>query len=142
MLCRDGSCIRALLLVMAEAGLLKGETMHDNTGTRAVNTPPLACSLPEAEQHARREAIATELAGGYQQASELADGYAFRYPGDAAWAARLLEFIAFERGCCPFFAFELVFEPHGGPLWLRLRGPAGSKAFIADVMGVARLPPA
>ncbi|MBI4409686.1 MAG: hypothetical protein HY561_08265 [Gemmatimonadetes bacterium] len=41
-----------------------------------------------------------------------------------------MEFILFERGCCPFLRFELEFEP-GGPLWLRIRGPEGAKEFIA-----------
>jgi hypothetical protein len=41
-----------------------------------------------------------------------------------------MEFIAVERKCCPFFAFELVFEPQEGPMWLRLKGPEGVKSFI------------
>ncbi len=30
------------------------------------------------------------------------------------------------------FDFELAFEAHGGPLWLRLRGSPPVKAFIAE----------
>jgi hypothetical protein len=66
--------------------------------------------------------------------AELEDGYAFRFPGDTIWAARLLQFVTSERECCPFFTFELVFEPGQGPIWLRLRGPEGVKEFIREVM--------
>jgi predicted ester cyclase len=44
--------------------------------------------------------------------------------------AKVLEFVAAEKQCCPFFTFELAFEPDDGPLWLRLRGSAEIKAFV------------
>jgi len=47
-------------------------------------------------------------------------------------AESLLEFIAAERRCCPFLSFEIAFEPHAGPLWLRMRGSPRVKAFIAE----------
>jgi hypothetical protein len=61
------------------------------------------------------------------QVRELSDGYAFRFPGGDDWAARLLDYIVFERRCCRFFAFELAFEPDQGAIWLRVRGPEGVK---------------
>jgi hypothetical protein len=64
---------------------------------------------------------------------ELEDGYEFRFPGSAQWAIRLTEFIILERGCCPFFAFELVFEPGEGPI--RVRGPEGVKDLVAQMAG-------
>lgn len=45
--------------------------------------------------------------------------------------AKVLASIAAERQCCPLFTFEIVFEPNDGPLWLRLRGSAEVKSFIA-----------
>ena len=50
--------------------------------------------------------------------------------GEKDWATKLLDFIVFERACCPFFTFELTFEPDSGPIWLRLRGQEGVKEFI------------
>jgi hypothetical protein len=77
-----------------------------------------------------------ELAGGLfaavEEVAELPDGYAYRFPSDGGQLEPLLEFIAAERRCCPFLAFELAFAPHGGPLWLRLRGSPQAKAFIAE----------
>ena len=63
---------------------------------------------------------------------ELLDGYGYRFPSDGSQLEPLLEFIAAERRCCPFLTFELAFEPHGGPLWLRMRGSPQVKAFIAE----------
>lgn len=90
----------------------------------------IACKLSEAEQALREEELARDIFRNCQEVAELADGYAFRFPGDAEWAAKLIEFIAFERKCCPFFTFELAFEPQEGPMWLRLKGPEGVKAFV------------
>ncbi len=94
---------------------------------------PLACSLSGAEQVTRGVELAA-LFKGVQQAEELADGYALKFPGDEAWASRLLQFIAFERACCPFFTFALIFEPAQGPIWLHIRGPEEVKGIIRDMM--------
>lgn len=67
--------------------------------------------------------------------AEVEDGYEFRFPGSAQWAIRLTEFITFERGCCPFFSFELVFEPGEGPIRLRVQGPKGVKGIVAEMAG-------
>ena len=94
---------------------------------------PLACTLSGSEQVTRAEEV-NELFKGVQQVNELADGYALRFPGNDTWANTLVQFITFERGCCPFFRFALVFEPKQGPIWLHLRGPEGVKAIIEGMM--------
>ena len=94
---------------------------------------PLVCTLTTAEHVTRTEEV-SELFKQVQQVDELTDGYALRFPGSDTWANTLLQFIAFERGCCPFFTFALVFEPRQGPIWLHLRGPEGVKAIIAEMI--------
>ena len=91
---------------------------------------PIACSLSPEEQAARGEELTNGIFKAVEQVRELADGYAFRFPGEAGRVAQLTEFILTERACCPFFTFELTFEPNSGPIWLRLRGGAGVKEFI------------
>ena len=92
---------------------------------------PIACSLVGGDQERRREAV-----GGLLDAShlvgELEDGYRFAFPGDAGWAMRLVEFVVAERSCCPFFRFELDFQPGGGEILLRVTGPEGTKQFISE----------
>jgi hypothetical protein len=84
----------------------EGQTAVDET---------IACLLSERELAERGDLLAREL-----------------FPGDEAWTAKVLDFVAAERKCCPFFTCEVVFTPHGGPLWLRMRGSAGIKAFVRD----------
>jgi hypothetical protein len=103
--------------------------MGDLVTTREL---PIACNLPEPQLLDRRQEIAADLFQGIRQTTELPDGYALQFPGTDAWAAKLLEFINVERSCCSFFTFELSFGPHQGPIWLRLRGPDGVKAFIEN----------
>jgi hypothetical protein len=95
---------------------------------------PLACSLSGTQQ-SRRQEEAGKLFEGCLRVDELEDGYELSFPGSTQWAIRLTEFIMFERGCCPFFAFELVFEPGEGPIRLRVRGPEGVKDLVAEMTG-------
>ncbi len=93
----------------------------------------LACSLTESE-HVTRSAELEELFKSVQQVKELADGYALCFPGSDAWANRLIQFVTFERACCPFFVFALVFEQELGPIWLHLRGPEGVKGIVESMI--------
>lgn len=94
---------------------------------------PLACTLSDSEQVTRAGEV-KDLFKYVQQVEELPDGYALRFPGSDTWANTLMQFITFERACCPFFAFGLVFEPKQGPIWLHLRGPEGVKAIIEEML--------
>ena len=96
-----------------------------------VSDLPIACSLTQHELVERGEAV-SDLFKGVQQVRELADGYAYRFPGDDEWSTRILKFIVGERSCCPFFTFELGFEPDQGPIWLHILGPEGVKDFLKD----------
>jgi len=91
---------------------------------------PVACSLSGAELSERRERLAREVFSGILSEEELADGYEFAFPGSGHWARRLTEIVVAERDCCQFFVFELVFEPGGGRIRLRVRGPEGTKEFV------------
>ena len=91
----------------------------------------LACTLHGREFAERKDAIAGELFAHASEVKELADGYAYRFEGFDPWAERILAFIAIEKECCPFFTFELALEPYDGPVWLRLRGSAAIKEFVA-----------
>ena len=91
---------------------------------------PISCKLSDTKQQERREELSRELFSGCEGSKELDDGYEFVFPGGADWAEKLTRFVISERGCCPFFTFELLFEPDGGPISLRMRGPEGTKEFI------------
>ncbi len=101
---------------------------------------PVACNITELEQREQRQREVNGIFKGVQEVEELEDGYAFRYPGGDEWLAVLVEFIAEERKCCPFFTFELVFEPEQGPIWLKLRGREGVKEFVREAMLTSSIP--
>ncbi|MEO7866142.1 MAG: hypothetical protein ABIU54_00745 [Candidatus Eisenbacteria bacterium] len=77
--------------------------------------------------------LAQGLLGAVQERRELKDGYAFRLPAENLLTAA--EWISFERRCCPFFAFDLEIARRDGPLWLRVTGSQGIKAFIRAEFG-------
>src|SRR5918997_530838 len=96
----------------------------------------IACLLSEREYAIRSEELASGIFAAVEDIAELPDGYGYRFSGDGNQLEQLLEFIAAERRCCPFLTFEIVFEPHGGPLWLRMRGSPRVKAFIAEAFNI------
>ena len=89
-------------------------------------------ALTKSERTAHEKAMRT-LLGAIQERKELRDGYAFRLP--PATLVTASEWVALESRCCPFFAFEIELSRGGGPLWLRIRGTEGVKAFIRAELG-------
>ncbi|HEU5433876.1 MAG TPA: hypothetical protein VFU81_19560 [Thermomicrobiales bacterium] len=99
----------------------------DRTGGAGV-----VCALSDRDRSDRGAMLTRELFGGAEAREELADGYAWRFAGGADVLAKLTDFVAAERTCCTFFRFEIEVEPGLGPIWLRLRGPEGTKAFLRE----------
>lgn len=92
---------------------------------------PVACTLTDAEKQSRGDTVRPVFARA-EEVCELDDGYAFRFPATPENAADLLDFALFERRCCAFLSYELIFDPGDGPLWLQLRGSSpGAKEFAA-----------
>jgi len=71
-----------------------------------------------------------KLATARVETKELPDGYAFRLKSEQIALSEVVEWISWERKCCPFFDFEIALERDHGPLWLKLRGADGVKIFI------------
>jgi hypothetical protein len=92
---------------------------------------PLACvpaAIP-ADARPAHFALARRLfTGSVQERGDLPDGLAFRFAADAF--EQVARFVANERRCCPFLRFEIAVEPDGGPAWLRMTGPAGTRDFL------------
>ena len=101
----------------------------------------IACSLSAAEQAERGQEF-ERLFADAEAVSELAEGYALRFPNQDGWIARAAELIVAERKCCPFFRFTLDFEQDGGPVWLHVAGPSEVKAFIREQVVPEHLRPA
>jgi hypothetical protein len=109
---------------------MQGDGATQGAFAMTMENVPLACSLTGLNQARRQEEVAALFATA-QEARELADGYAFKFPATAVQATRLVDFILTERDCCPFFTFTQQWEAAHDSCWLRLQGPDGVKAFVA-----------
>ena len=94
---------------------------------------PIACRLTEPALQERRSTVLQKVGQSVLEIRELEDGFAYRFPIDDAWLGSLNELIRFERRCCPFLSFRMIVEPDDGPVWLEIRGPAGTKEFLTSL---------
>jgi hypothetical protein len=91
---------------------------------------PVACqpnAVPAAERTRWLE-LGKETYAAVEEIQELPDGYGLRLSPDRL--CLVAEYVSRDRHCCSFLRWELVLEQAGGPLWLLLRGPLGTKAFV------------
>jgi arsenate reductase (thioredoxin) len=99
---------------------------------------PLACDLTAipADQREAHLVKSRELFSQFQEFRELPDGYQFRFASLPNLITRLAEFISLEKLCCPFLNFAIEVDAEDGPVWLRLSGREGVKAFIREEIGL------
>lgn len=96
---------------------------------------PIACTLTDSELQERRRTTLQKVRSGVVEVRELEDGYAYCFPSEGEWLAELANLVNLERQCCPFLRFRIAVEPNGGPTWLELTGPEGTKDFLALTFG-------
>lgn len=102
------------------------------------NSPIIACN-PGAIDPAQRDShanLAQEIfsAATILQIKELADGYGFQLPIQTPLLYKVVQFVANERLCCPFFTFTLVV---GEEFWLQLTGTPDVKGVIeAEILPI------
>ena len=96
---------------------------------------PVACTLSEPEVAERRAGLFADVARRRQETRSLSQGITLRYSSEQGTLALLGEFIQLESQCCPFLRFRLTVEPGGGPIWLELTGPPGTRDFLAHEIG-------
>ena len=95
---------------------------------------PVACCLSDAELRKREATLLTQFKSALTATEELADGYAFRLPGENRWLAVVANLIMAERKCCPFLTFQLTAERKMGPLTIRITGPDRAKEFLKSIL--------
>lgn len=94
---------------------------------------PVACGLTEPELRERRGGVLRKFRDAVVEVRETEEGYAYRLPSDGAWLFEIAALVDLERRCCPFLTFQITVEPDGGPIWLALSGPQGTKDFLGTV---------
>jgi hypothetical protein len=104
------------------------------------DTPALACipaAIPLAERPSHFALAMRLFLGQAQEHAKLKDGHAFRFPSGSLEA--VARFIANERKCCPFIAFELTLAPAAASFWLRMTGPEGTRQALDAALRLAHL---
>jgi hypothetical protein len=96
----------------------------------------VACSLTTPELRARRAAVLTFVRAHLSERRDLPNGMGLRVPADSSVIARVAELMDAERQCCPFLELRLTVTPDRGPVWLELTGPAGTRDFLTDELGL------
>jgi hypothetical protein len=94
---------------------------------------PFACNrlaLTAAQRKRHFDELTPKLRSLAKGAHELPEGYEFEFPGDPATYSLMVEWVAGEHLCCPFFDIGLRLDREQGPAWIRLTGRAGTKEFI------------
>ena len=95
---------------------------------------PIACdmtAIPPGQRQAHLD-TSKELFSRIEEFRELENGYEFRFAGGRDLIVKLGQFISLEKLCCPFLSFVVEVEQESGPVWLRLTGRDGVKAFIRE----------
>ena len=80
------------------------------------------------EERGRYEILRAKLETSVSSVADLADGYALRLRDGAIAPQELVEWIAFEQKCCPFFT--LTASEQAESLILLITGRSGVKDFI------------
>jgi len=91
-----------------------------------------ACNLTVLSEQEREQfaTLTDSLFAAVQETSELETGFAFRFLNQPGQLLQIAQFIERESLCCPFLRFALEVEPSNGPVWLRITGAEGTKAFL------------
>ena len=100
---------------------------------RAQEQSPIACDMSVLSPAQRESHLATsrELFSALKEIRELSNGYEFRVDGPYV-IVQAAEFISLEKLCCPFLNFSLEVEAENGPVWVKLTGREGVKAFVRE----------
>ena len=118
------------------AGLGAGvESRWEVTEHGRQDTPSRRLHTSEPDLAKRRAGLFDDLSRRRRETRWLAEGITLRYSSEQGTLVLLGEFIHLESQCCPFLRFQLTVEPGGGPIWLELTGPPGTRDFLAHEIG-------
>jgi hypothetical protein len=98
---------------------------------------PVICTLTPDAIATRKAALLPGLVRRAESTEDTPDGVRFRFSADAF--SVLASAVDAERQCCRFLRFDLSIERDGGPIWLSLSGPPGTRDFLAALLEWERL---
>jgi hypothetical protein len=95
---------------------------------------PVACTLGPEALTARRQGLLSLLRQRAESHAELPDGHRLRFGATEETLTLIMKTVEAERRCCEFLRFQITVEPGGGPAFLDLTGPAGTREFLAALL--------
>ena len=95
---------------------------------------PVACTLSPDALAARRDGLLADLLQRAEHHELTEHGLRARFAPVADAVATIARLVDAERQCCRFLRFVVTVEPDGGPVWLELSGPPGTREFIAVLL--------
>lgn len=96
---------------------------------------PVACYLTDKELQARRRDYLDKAAESLIEATEISNGFIYKFPLKPAILQDLAEIIDLERQCCPFLNFRLTIESGTDFVALELTGAEGTKEIVRSLFG-------
>ncbi|HLK14446.1 MAG TPA: hypothetical protein VKT78_06550 [Fimbriimonadaceae bacterium] len=95
---------------------------------------PFVCNIGTltVEERSRLPEIIGRLLNASPTARELPNGYELTFAKSDGLFPLATEWLSAENRCCRFFDISIKVARDGGPMSIRLTGPEGVKAFIAD----------
>ena len=95
---------------------------------------PIACTLIPEALRTRREGLLMDLMRRAERRKDLSDGLRLEFAPSRETIALIARVVEAERHCCRFLRFGMTVEPDGGPVFLELTGPAGTREFISALL--------
>ena len=91
---------------------------------------PIACTLTPDALRARRAGLLSNLLRRAEAREDLPEGLRLRFAPTSDTLATIANAVEAERQCCRFLRFGITVEADGGPVFLELTGPSGTRQFI------------
>ena len=85
---------------------------------------------------ARRTGLLSDLLRRAEGRENLPEGLRLRLAPTREALATIASAVVAERHCCRFLRFGTTVEPDGGPVFLELTGPPGTREFIGALLEV------
>jgi hypothetical protein len=95
---------------------------------------PVVCTLTPDVLRARREGLLSDLLRQADDHELLPEGLRLRFTPTSETLATIARAVDAERHCCRFLRFGITIEPDGGPMFLELSGPPGTREFVAALL--------
>jgi|SRR5712671_185493 len=98
---------------------------------------PIACARTPAELRSRGSQLLPGLIARASERTPLANGFRWSFAASGELLRQVADVIDAERRCCRFLRFQLILEPDAGALSLEVTGPAGTVAFLEQLIAEA-----